>query len=186
MFKKRKNFGNGRKRGFSMIELLVTISILIVVSGLVFFNQSRFHSNILIENLAYEISLTIRQAQSYGLQTKESEGGFSAGYGVRFDVTENDKFIFYADKDGNHIYDTNDVIVDELKMTNKNKINKLCASANCSEGEVDMLNIAFIRPDPDAYINTNKEIGEIYIISARGEQEKITVNEIGQISIESI
>ena len=183
------NDGNNNKylTGFSLIELLVSVAILVIVSGLVFFNQSGFNNNILLQNLAYEISLTIRQAQSYGLLSKETEigGTFEAGYGVYFttDVSGNNKVILYAD---NVVIDKkytvgSDTVIDTLKMATGNTVTKLCAGDLCTITELD---ISFIRPNPAAYINVDKEIGEIYIRSLRDEEKKIMVNKIGQISIE--
>ena len=117
-----------------MIELLVSVAILVIVSGLVFFNQSGFNNSILVENLAYEISLTIRQAQSYGLQSRELKKGsnlFTIGYGVFFDISpiggDNSKLILYADVNKNHRYDVGgvDEEIDVLKLTNKNIIEKI-------------------------------------------------------------
>ncbi|MEA2112537.1 MAG: prepilin-type N-terminal cleavage/methylation domain-containing protein [Patescibacteria group bacterium] len=175
-------------RGFSLIELLVSIAILVIVSGLVFFNQSGFNNNVLLENLTYEISLTIRQAQSYGLQSKESSlGDFEAGFGVFFDMSINDNMILYADNNKNHLYDSgSDTIVDTLKLKNSNIIERLCVGSPCID--TNILDISFVRPNPTAYINTsvivNRDIAEIYIKSPQLQETRIVVNKIGQISIE--
>ncbi len=186
-FKKRTTLS----QGFSLIELLITMSIMMIVSGLVFFNHSRFNSNILIENLAYEISLTIRQAQSFGWLVKETSGGFEGGYGVHFD-SDSDEFLIFADTHPsgapNHIYDAgSDEIIDELKMMNNNKIDQLCVETDCSAG---ILDISFVRPNPDAFIRadgsgTDKATAEIHVISPKGLKKKILINKIGQISIEN-
>jgi len=175
------------KQGFSLIELLVSVAILVVVSGLVFFNQSGFNNSVLLENLAYEISLTIRQAQSYGLQSKETEigGTFEAGYGVYFTTVapNNNLIILYADDvnvDKEYTAGS-DTIIDTLKMATGNTVIKLCADSICDLTELD---VSFIRPNPTAYINEDKNIGEIYIESPREEQRKILINRIGQISID--
>ena len=187
-------------KGFSLIELLVSVAVLVIVSGLVFFNQSGFNNSILIENLAYEISLTIRQAQSYGLQSKESEkeaNVFMIGYGVYFDLSDSSRLILYADGDSSggtdHRYDggVQDEIIDTLKMTNNSTIEKLCVGNPCVEVTDGKLDIAFVRPNPTAFINYTAgpdeiEICEIHIKSARDEQKKIVVNKIGQISIEEV
>ncbi len=175
-------------QGFSLVELLVSIAILVIVSGLVFFNQSGFNNNVLLENLTYEVSLTIRQAQSYGLQSKESNSGdFEAGFGVYFDLSSNDNMILYADNNKNYIYNSgSDTIIDTLKMKNSNIIERLCVGSPCVDTNV--LDISFVRPNPTAYINTsiitNEDIAEIYIKSAQLQERRIVVNKIGQISIE--
>ena len=171
--------------GFSLIELLVTISIIIIISGLVFFNHSRFNSGVLIENLAYEMSLTIRQAQSFGWRVKETGGGFDEGYGVFFDLNS-DEFLIFADTNLNYIYDIGiDTVVDKFKMMNGNIIDQLCVELDCA---VEILNISFIRPNPDAFIRADsgsddKETAEIHIISPQGATKKIFINKVGQISI---
>jgi len=174
-------------KGFSLIELLVSIAVLVVVSGIVFFNQSGFNNSILIENLAYEISLTIRQAQSYGLQSKETAvgGTFEAGYGVYFTTASpnNNKVILYAD-DGTvdkRYTAGDDTLIETLKMATGNTVTRLCTDSSC---EITELDISFIRPNPTAYINGGENnIGEVYITSAKGEVKKIVVNKLGQISI---
>lgn len=187
-FNKKNNVKDKFSKGFSLIELLVSVAILVIVSGLVFFNQSGFNNSILVENLAYEVSLVVRQAQSYGLQSKQAElgGTFEAGYGVYFttDVSGNNKVILYADIDGDKVYNDSgtDIELETLKMAVGNTITNLCVGAPCSD--VTELDISFIRPDPMAYINTDKNIGEIYITSARNETKKVVVNKLGQISIE--
>jgi len=190
------NYKLQTNEGFSLIELLVSIAILVIVSGLVFFNQSGFNNSVLVENLAYEISLTIRQAQSYGLQSKEFEKGsnlFTIGYGVYFNIDDNDKIILYADVDMNHLYDGGggvDREVDVLRLTSGNVIEKLCVGDVCAGGEVNVLNVSFIRPNPESYINYNSiagsgsDVGEIYIKSPKDERKKVIVNKIGQIAVE--
>jgi len=177
------------KGGFSLIELLVSIAILVVVSGLVFFNQSGFSNSVLIENLAYEISLTIRQAQSYGLQSKETStvDDFESGYGVYFDLSNPTEIVLYADKNKDHFYDeVFDTIIDELKMTNGSSVVSLSIDGN----PATKMSVSFIRPNPTAYINKNFGLsgskGEIIIESLKGEQKQITINKVGQMSIEPI
>ncbi|MFH1402348.1 MAG: prepilin-type N-terminal cleavage/methylation domain-containing protein [Patescibacteria group bacterium] len=176
-------------QGFSLIELLVTIAVLTIVSGVVFFNHAQFNNSVLVENLAYEISLVIRQAQFYGVQVKETEGSFNAGYGVYFDKTKPTEFLIFADKNLNYVYDAgaDGEPVDMLRMTSGNKIEKLCAGNDCN---VNYLNIGFLRPNPSAIIKTSAEGGtfataEICIISPKGMRRKIFVNNVGQISIET-
>lgn len=190
---KFKNVFQSRKNtaGFSMIELLVTIAILMVVSGTVFFNHSQFNNNVLIENLAYEISLAIRQAQSYGVQVKEINSSFDKGYGVYFS-DDSEVFLIFADINKNFLYDLGiDLVVDNLKMMDGNTISDLCVTLNgaetCGESSVS---IGFLRPDPDAKIYTNingpYDSVDIKITSPKEVKKKISVNSVGQISVHSI
>ena len=175
-----------------MVELLVTIAILMVVSGVVFFNNAQFSNFVFLENLAYEISLTIRQAQAFSWQVRESSAGFEKGYGVYFNPSS-DRFILFADifpaGAPNQAYDVGqDEIVDELKLTSGHKIDYVCAGADCN---ATSLNISFLRPNSNAIIKENasgipQNTGEIYLISPKGFVKKVLVNNVGQISILSL
>ena len=78
-------------RGFSLVELLVVISIFTIISSVVVFRQSKFSSDILITNLAYQMALEIREAQTYGIGVKSvdnpviiGDSKFKYGYGIHF------------------------------------------------------------------------------------------------------
>lgn len=95
------------QKGFTLVELLVTISIFAILTGVVVFNQGKFNSTILLTNLAYDTALTIRQAQNYGINVKEfdNNGNNFLPYGVHFAVDdsstpnydESKSFILFAD-----------------------------------------------------------------------------------------
>lgn len=77
------------QRGLSFIELIVVVAIMGLISTIVLFRQAKFSSDILITNMAYQIALSIRQAEVYGLSSKKVDTGslitnFRSGYGVLF------------------------------------------------------------------------------------------------------
>ncbi len=78
------------KGGFSIIEMVVTIGIMsLIIAGMMIAN-SRYGDSLLVTNLAYDVALTAREAQAYGLSVKEWREGinlgdsFGAAYGLRF------------------------------------------------------------------------------------------------------
>ena len=174
MFSQKKKF----QKGFTLVELLVTISIFVVLTGIVLFNQSRFNSTILLTNLAYDTALTIRQAQTYGINIKEFDTNGTAGaghfvpYGVHFDKGAK-SFILFADIDSNGLYDgskdfcspsysvsipgSNDGCVSRYNITRGNYIKDICkvetASSTCPSGTSQTsIDVTFVRPNPDAHI----------------------------------
>lgn len=105
-FRKSYSAKSLRSGGFTLVELLVTITIFVILTGIVLFNQSRFNSTILLTNLAYDTALTVRQAQTYGLNIKEfNSDNVSTNflpYGVHFDISNSNfskSFILFADLD---------------------------------------------------------------------------------------
>lgn len=156
--------------GFTLVELLVTISIFVILTGVVLFNQQKFNSTILLTNLAYDTALTIRQAQNYGINIREFDsgtGGVFVPYGVHFNKTAPKSFILFAD--------TNFLISSPSLLNVYNGATSTCSnSGGCvnrysikrgnyifdlkvtddggRETSVSKLNIIFKRPDPDAII----------------------------------
>ncbi|MES2059881.1 MAG: prepilin-type N-terminal cleavage/methylation domain-containing protein [Patescibacteria group bacterium] len=88
----RSSISKIANKGFTLIELIVAVSIIIVITSVALFHQAKFSSDILISNMAYEIALTIRQAQVYGISSKgkasdqiQSTEQYRVGYGVHFE-----------------------------------------------------------------------------------------------------
>ena len=61
-----------KKGGFSIIELLISISIFTIRTAIVIVDYPKFSSGLVVETVAQEIALTIRTAQSYGLSVKSA------------------------------------------------------------------------------------------------------------------
>jgi len=111
-FKRIKNFYKSGavqprlNRGFTLYELLITLGVLTIIIGIVFFNQSKFKTDVEITNLAYRIALSIREAQMYSISVKQfgTDQNFNTPYGVHFNFNDSNSFILYADADNNGIY----------------------------------------------------------------------------------
>lgn len=73
-------------RGFGLIELMVSISIMTLVSTVILVKNRSFNNALLLRNQAYEVAFSLRQAQLLAVSgTKESVGD-SNQYGIYFDV----------------------------------------------------------------------------------------------------
>lgn len=184
-------------KGFSVIELIMVVTIMTLITSVVLYNHARFSGGVLLENLAYEIALTVRQAQFFGINVRENlnvQGDFSSGYGVFFDKTTvppNSSFIFFSDTNNDGKYNSGSgELLEQYNMAGGNIIEKICVDNDCS---VEKLYITFKRPNPDAIIKTggvvNCGVGcgtaQIYIGEPRGKSPDkiITVRSTGQISI---
>jgi|TARA_Y100000310_G_scaffold345866_1_gene471951 prepilin-type N-terminal cleavage/methylation domain-containing protein len=187
----------GRKKGFSLVELLVSMGVLVMITTLVLISHAQFSGNILIGNLAYDIALSVRQAQVFGLSVREFGTGsseFDIGYGVHFDTGNNASYVLFADRDKDNIYDGSSELAELFTIGRGNTISQFCATLaagteKCSGSDITALDITFERPNPDAVIKSN--IGadtyasaKITVRSPQGSTRSITVRSTGQISVE--
>lgn len=154
--------------GFTVIELVVVTAILILITSLVLANYNRFGGKILLENLAYDVALSLRQAQVYGISVHQfGSGNFGLGYGVHFAKSSPTSYVLFADAiSKNGLYDgcpsqASCELIESTDIQRGYFISQLCVPeqtdiATCMStpsAQVSSLDILFKRPDPDACIS---------------------------------
>lgn len=161
-------------RGFSLIEMMLVVAIIALISGSVLVNFTVFNGGVTLENLAYEISLIVRQAQFFSINVLQAgtpgDITFDAAYGVSFSNSpengQNKQFTLFADMNNDGIYEPGeDEIVEVYHVTKGNIIKYLCVDNACPASEskenlaigngINKLEITFKRPDPSAMFTTN-------------------------------
>jgi prepilin-type N-terminal cleavage/methylation domain-containing protein len=182
LFFKNKTNKKSLNKGFTLVELLVTITIFVIITGVVLVNSNKFDSTELLNNFTYDVALTIKQAQSYGVNARENNlGSFNtnlSGYGVYFNVDpatgaggSNTNFVLFNDISDNLGTGNPDKIyngsitscpTDSLECVQKYSIKKglyiknICAGASEStcDSSITKLSILFYRPNLAAFIYT--------------------------------
>ncbi len=203
--KKLKSYKLQASRGFTLVELLVTIVIFVLLTGIVLFNQNSFNSGILLKNLAYDIALNIKQAQNYGIAVKEFKGpsvsSFSS-YGVYFDLANNKNFILFADTtgpdgspdsrfSGNSLCPVGDPeCIQRYSIGRGSFIEKICTGLDplCPD-QAQVLTILFKRPNPNALIYYEGSLStstsaRIIVSSASNATTSVIVTSAGQIYVQ--
>ena len=188
--------------GFTLVELMVCVAIMMILSSVIIFNHKEFNDNLEITNLSYQVGLALRQAQVYGVSTRDFKEGvgtsqanrFNTPYGVHFDMNKPAEYIFFADADANKngIYNIppTDTILETVAIGRGNKISKICkkisTDTTCS---LNIADITFTRPEPEpifsvgSTIDPNISTVAICLTSPGLRYKKITVYNTGQISI---
>lgn len=189
------------KRGFTLIELLAVTAIMTVITGITLSNNAKFGGIITLRNLAYDIALTFREAQTYGISVRKfgsGSGSFGAGYGVFMETANPASYIMFADVNGDGHYsgcpnEAQCELAQSLSIGRGFYISDICATPvggteSCGQTKVDVL---FKRPEPDAEIRINdgaslNERARIVLSSPRGDLASVVLEATGQISITSM
>ncbi|MCR4276306.1 MAG: prepilin-type N-terminal cleavage/methylation domain-containing protein [Candidatus Parcubacteria bacterium] len=161
-------------RGFTLIELMVVLAIIVVITSVVFTSQNSFNKTLVLSNTAYDIALTLRSTQTYGLSSRASGAASNVGYGIHLASGTRNSFIFFADtkpdascstpdcKPGDRIYASTgvntDTLVQTYRLNNGITVGDFCAyppsgSGSCASGSLTALDIVFTRPNPNALIS---------------------------------
>lgn len=197
--------------GFSLVELVVIIGIFTMISSIILANYPTFNHRISLQNLAGQIALEVRQAQVFGLSVREASAGSNRfpAYGVYFSKDDAQSFILFTDiLNGDRKYNgsgecsISEECVEKTSIVNGDSIkdfcvydrnnNKKCVVEQNPAGQIEYLNIIFVRPDPDANIigtylgeDTVYQKAEILIEPPKKDfTKKIEVWNTGQISID--
>jgi type II secretory pathway pseudopilin PulG len=198
---------NKLNAGFTLIELMVSIGIMILVMALILVNYGKFDTGIILTNLAYDIGLSVRKAQSYGISVKGvtvgSTQNFNSSYGIHFDVAAPKNYILFADTlpsgNPNGVYSCPNPNapascekVEGFTLGGAYSIVGLYQLVNGTKSAITSVDITFTRPNPDATVHVNGTSGtptdpiEIDIASNEDPTsiKSIIVRSTGQISIQ--
>ena len=190
-----------KQRGFTLAELIVVTGILVLITGVMLANNARFGGAILLENLAYDVALSVRKAQVYGIAVRRfGQTNFSAGYGMHFSIDTPAVYVLFADTSppgtGDGIYQSSQgELVEEVTMQRGFYVSGLFVGPESSEVSIDSLDILFRRPEPDAFISANGisgvanpaslyERGRLLLESPRGDRASVVVESTGQIAVQ--
>ena len=175
------------ERAFTLVELLVSVAIFTLITTVAVFNNAQFNGNVILTNLAYEVALSVRQAQVYGTTVKQSSSNtFDAGYGINFDTVTPAAYILFEDKPTpDKTYNAGEAIETYI-LRKGNTISKIGLSNGGPCSSSTSVDISFIRPNPDAFIRKDGTFytkAEICVSSPGGNKRKVVIESTGQISV---
>ncbi len=173
--------------GFTLVELLVSISILMIMSTMVLvdYNVSGRNSALLLE--AHKFAGDVRRVQNMAMGSFELESTGSiptGGWGIYIPNTADDNtYYIYADINGNEEYDGEPT--DEIFQTMTLENNVVFTSASIDNS------IVFLPPDPRTFINgktindTSEDSEVTIVFSSVAGTKNVYLNDLGLIDIEN-
>ena len=183
---------------FTLVELLVSVAIFVFMTALLMAKYGNFNQSVLLTNLAYDVALTLRTAQTYGLSVRGESSQFQSPYGVAFCSNNcvsgmtNQKIVIFADNNGDKIYSSSDFLINSYAIKRGAKVAGFCLTDPCSmiNSSVSNLNVSFQRPHPDAIICSgspcaSSSYAKIFLQAPDNGIRHVVVRKNGQISVEN-
>lgn len=145
------------KKGFTLIELVVTLGIISILSVVIFANYRLGEKKYILESETQKLISNLRKGQNMALApTVNSE--FKSGIGIHFETGENnDKYFFFLDKSDNKKPDGGDEIIETINLPANLYIKSLLPTG-------DNVDIFFEPPDPTIYINNETGVSKEAVI----------------------
>jgi type II secretory pathway pseudopilin PulG len=146
---RRQDISRVENRGFGLIELLVTISIMMLVSAVILAKQSAFNGATLLRSQAYEVALGVREVQM-GVVSAQSDGlgTFRSVQGVYFNTNNSGTYRIFKDADNDSFYDANEEYGKQGFLDARFQIRAIRAVGASINGTG--LAVVFVRPNFDA------------------------------------
>lgn len=192
--------------GFTLIELLICCAIITIVSAVVLVKYKAFDSTVLLKGTAYDIALTLREAQVKSVSVLRNDTNFDYPYGVTFDVAspaEQKLYRIFQYKSAtiSPKYDGTSLAEDiqEFTIGRTMRVREVCvtdppATEVCSPTHLQRLDVSFRRPEFNAIFyaqgytagsQEDIESARIKVDSTGGTAGAfvVTITKFGQISV---
>ncbi len=189
-------------RGFGLIELMVSISIVAMVSAIILTRNNSFNGAVLLRNQAYEIAFAVRQAQLLAVSGNTGAVSASRQYGVFFDTStaQQTSYVIFQDTNNNGYYNAGtDTIIGGTRGRLDSRfeirgITNLAGSSQTGGGSNTGFSVTFIRPNFDAIFENQVGTvlnGPIYVDVSllndtgigTGDVRRVEVTGTGQIKV---
>ncbi len=182
--------------GFTLAEIVIVLSIVGFLTAVVIAQYRNFDSTTVLRNLAYEVALSVREAQVMTISTSNLGGGGTLltegqnSYGIYF--TENSgTYAIFNDHDSDNEYDPSSELVKLITITQGAQITSIVErrANDPDDHPVEWASVSFDRPHLDTTFTTysgSTNVVELVVTvtSNRGGDRKVHIARSGRISVE--
>lgn len=186
-------------RGFGLIELMVSISIMAIIMAVVIARHDRFNGVILLRSQAYEIALQLREVQLSAVSATSRAGEYRANLGIYFDTTNPNRYTLFQDSEtgtnANLRFDPGEEIGASGILDSRFEIKSIRYDNNSTNGAtLQAASVVFRRPDFDASlqgtagpVNTERIKVDVVRVGTSGtasdELRSVEITSTGQITV---
>jgi len=169
-------------KGFTIVEVLVVLSIVGIIAGIAIFSVGAERQNSALLRAAQKLSLDLRRAQSFALSSKTFKtSGIPCGWGMHFNGAGSRSYIIFADKAVNVNCSDRDFVrafdgsedFETVNLESEISINGL--SNNLSD-------VVFYPPEPSVVFVPDQATVNVVLANEGGATRTVTINKTGFIS----
>jgi prepilin-type N-terminal cleavage/methylation domain-containing protein len=181
----RKNNPFFRQNGFTIAELIISIFIISLISGMLLTNYGGSKRSAELRIIAQKLASDIRMMQNYSLSEKVNDQNDilpPGGWGLYFSTANKDRYIFFTDNDNGRDYDPTAVPTETYQTITLPKYIEIClingsASANGTA--------TFFPPDPTAYVNNSTSTSLVITLreTSNNSTSTVSLNPFGLINV---
>lgn len=175
------------KKGFTLIELIVVMSIIGLLSSVLFLGRTKGEERLALQRSAYQLTQDLREIQgmAMGAGKVSCDGEYAYSFGVYFHQVEfPNSYVTFADCNGNKQRDVPGEDLREIKLEKGVIFYDISPSVPSA--------VVFTPPNPTIFINTKEWVDYECIVTLALEsepdnpvnQKKVKINSAGRIEIE--
>lgn len=150
-FSKKRPTSPQLTAGFSLVELMISITIMVIVISIVSTSQGAFNGAVLLRGQAYEAALQIREVQLNAVGAVGDGGVFRSVYGVHFNSSSatNGQYNLFKDANSNGFYNPGEEYGPQGFFDSRFEIREIRTIGDTMPA-TGGLSIVFVRPNFDA------------------------------------
>ncbi len=188
---------NNTEQGFGLVELLVSISIVVLVTSIIMARHGSHNGAVLLRSEAYDVALKAREVQLSAVSAVGDAGDYRNVFGLYFDTATGGFYRTFRDADGDFYYDTGEEVGARNNLDQRFEIDEIRLIDGGVPTTPTSLSIVFERPNFDARFYTSSglvasSVNAVQLVvrlrgttgTGVGEMRLVEISRTGQITVQ--